>query len=640
MDFSDKKQRFSEKLSYQSQLYFNRLNQLQKDCNKLVQSVKENKNWLNEKHPVLQEHLNHFQFLLQERTIGFFGDLVSTATQDILEKDDRIVFDLKMERQMPSLNIFAQSGALEEITSGGMINVIATALRSLVLWRVTHTEKHSHQGAVKHRKFLFLDEPDCWIYEKAIPNYARFLYELSEHFGIQIVMVSHKNIEYFKPYARVYDIQKPAGNAEVNIISDIPYDAQKHQDYISSIYLRNIKSFRNTLIELHPQMTVISGQSHVGKSVIIEAFKAMIHNESADTLIRHGENQALVQLEILEADKKYALCWERVRQTDSRFPQKVRYTKMIDNQGKWEKLNEEYESKQTPDFARQLLKMDLIGDVEVHLGFQSDMDFLFDKRASGTQRAKLLSLGKETDMVYQAMKKLKQKKQDLSSEIRYKEKEYNHIIGMLENLPNIDETLISDKVSSLKRQEERISVLQEQTQDCQALLEQWDKIDRELTLLNQTSAFIRVKTDKCDKIHADWEKLGEVLQYHDETHAQIKVLAVLDGYKAIPPVSEQTQERCRHIQTLIADYDYATRGLTQLKALKNYTQADVPDYQSISSRLSGIIQMGKQLKSIGESLQKTSEECEKARQLQKQMAEHIHDLEQQMGVCPCCQRVF
>ena len=49
--------------------------------------------------------------------------------------------------------------------------------------------------------FLFLDEPDCWIANESMPNYAKLLHQLSHHFNLQILMVTHKPVEYFQPYA-------------------------------------------------------------------------------------------------------------------------------------------------------------------------------------------------------------------------------------------------------------------------------------------------------------------------------------------------------------------------------------------------------------------------------------------------------
>ena len=141
------------------------------EAERLRGSIKQDKNTLASM-PLKTELMQQLQFMLQQKNIAFFSDLISELTENVIQNRDlkkRINFDLSIKNSMPALRINALAdNNVEDITSGGMKNVIATGLRVLSLWRLTGGTSDSHKGTFTHRKFLFLDEPDCWIAEAAM----------------------------------------------------------------------------------------------------------------------------------------------------------------------------------------------------------------------------------------------------------------------------------------------------------------------------------------------------------------------------------------------------------------------------------------------------------------------------------------
>ena len=124
--------------SFNSYIYKNKkdlINQyyetLENEAIALKRKIVEKKNWL-EKQPVMQDFLNHLQFMLQEKNIGFFSSLITALADDVLAKTEEtsktINFDLSVKGGLPALKINAKTkeNNIEKITSGGLKNVIAT----------------------------------------------------------------------------------------------------------------------------------------------------------------------------------------------------------------------------------------------------------------------------------------------------------------------------------------------------------------------------------------------------------------------------------------------------------------------------------------------------------------------------------
>lgn len=419
----------------------------------LKTSVENLKNWL-EKYPNKSKFLLDLLENLQKPHIEFFNQLFTALKHDVLysemdsddlaEKANTVVFKSSFKSDKMALKILAQTpeGDDETITSGGEKNVIATGLRLLALWRLISSEKtQTNKSAFSHRNFAFMDEPDCWISQKALPHYVNLLNQIVHDFNQQVLLVTHHNIELFKPFARVYKITNNGSFSDIQLISEPEHLINKENgrsSYIKKIQLQNFKTFKNIDIELSPYFTVFVGESMAGKSAIMEAFNAIVNNQADDTVIRHYENKASVSLtvineEIIDEEKnvqncEYKVLWERVRKKTTDFTQKTRY-RLFNHTGAI--LNEEYNSDHVPSFAVNTLKMKKIDGIDVHLGSQEDMNFLFSNNISDFDRAKILSLGKESAYINKMIDKLNQNKRSKQSEVKLLEKRYNQILSVL-----------------------------------------------------------------------------------------------------------------------------------------------------------------------------------------------------------------
>lgn len=408
--------------------------------------VKEAKEWL-VKQPEYEAFLKELQYFLQQENIGKFSEILTSLVQEILKKESKsISLNLDIQRNLPSLRIEALNGNNKEDiytgNGGSILNIVATGLRLIALHRLGQ------------RRFIILDEPDCWLEVEHVPTFAKIIGQLSSILKIQTIIISHHPYHFFKDYGRVIELKKENNQLYTNIIHDTPIEESNNKDIIKSITLRRFMSHYDTTYMLHPHLTCIVGANDIGKSVISAAMKAVAYNQSADNYIMHHENEAQV---IIEFADEHSILWQRFRVTNSENPQKVKYTLFKNN---IPLVEPEYNSSDTPVFITKKLDIVAIDDIDVHIGNQKEPAFVLSPNIKASQRAKILSLGQEAIYIQRMLEQVK----TLTRENRQIEKEgesrYKIIDNQLSLLHNIEEQLI--KAEKLKFQIKEITYKQEQ----------------------------------------------------------------------------------------------------------------------------------------------------------------------------------
>lgn len=610
--FSDE---FREEMEKVSIFY----DQLTNEVNRLKTKIEKDKNWLNYNQPMMNDSLNRLQRILQEKNIIFFSELITTTAQDIdvIRENQKVVFDLYTKNDMSALRLFNQNNELngeeqEDITSGGEKNVIATALRALVLWRLTaKLENQSHVGSFKHRKFLFMDEPDCWLSTQSMPAYAEFINQLAEYFDLQVLMVTHHNPKLFEPYAKVYQLENTDGYVQLNCLSEINRENEEYKDYIQSVRLQNFKSFKDNTLELDPKLTIVVGKSNIGKSVIMEAFNAVINNQSQDSCIRHHENKASVLMNVVNHEgKTEKILWERTRKTNTDFPQKVRY-KLFNE--KDQILHEEYNSSQTPEFIEKVLQMKKIDGVEVHLGSQDDMSFLFNSRISDIERAKILSLGKETAYIHQAMHKLKQKTKETKSETKYNEQQYNKLLEILANNRHLTTKQIKEIYQTIKEKENKTEQQENTINKIQEILNQIENNLTQQQYLNKIKNTQNIKQTQFNKITQketeiqNIQKIIKQINYNTIQQEPLKNKQINTNIDNQINQLKKQETQIQYVQNIGLQYKNTINKIQTYQKVNKIQKTENKDIQ----------QQEKQIQNIQKTINKIEQNQNKQQQLQK-----------------------
>lgn len=153
---------------------------------------------------------------LEELATAYFGDILKEietnltfALQDILGQDLKVVTfrDVKYGKVHIQFGI-ERGGMPEDILrgqGGSVCNVLSVGLRFIALSQLDEKD---------HRRFLVLDEQDCWLRPDLVPRLMGIVHTIAHKLGFQVLVISHHNIDLFREHAdRIYMV-KPAPGPE------------------------------------------------------------------------------------------------------------------------------------------------------------------------------------------------------------------------------------------------------------------------------------------------------------------------------------------------------------------------------------------------------------------------------------------
>ncbi len=143
---------------------------------------------------ILDEVERNLTFALRE-ILG--QDLTVTTTREVKKGKINITFGI--ERQGKREDILTGQG-------GSVCNIISVGLRLIALSQLHEKD---------HRRFLILDEQDCWLRPDLVPSLMRIIHTIAHKLQFQIMVISHHDISLFREYAdRIYRVLPPAHEEE------------------------------------------------------------------------------------------------------------------------------------------------------------------------------------------------------------------------------------------------------------------------------------------------------------------------------------------------------------------------------------------------------------------------------------------
>jgi len=165
--------------------------------------------------PEAMKVFNYLQEQAHARAVGDFEDLLSAFAADVVPDAGKIRLELGTDRGAPSLEILVNNGGdLEGIVKGnggGLTNVVVTGLGFSALARTAN------------RQLMLLDEPDCWLKAKNVPNFTKVIADVANprpdedgviQPGCQTLMISHNDISLMDDGAHIQDLQVERNVAE------------------------------------------------------------------------------------------------------------------------------------------------------------------------------------------------------------------------------------------------------------------------------------------------------------------------------------------------------------------------------------------------------------------------------------------
>jgi hypothetical protein len=144
---------------------------------------------------------------LFQRVLSVIEENLTIALQEVLEQPIQLKTSPDWKRGGATVKFWIErDGNPEDIMKGqggSVTNVLSVGLRMFALTTLDESV---------HRRFLVLDEQDCWIRPTLVPRLVKVVRAAGKTLGFQVIMISHHDISAFEHYAdRVYQF-RPVGN--------------------------------------------------------------------------------------------------------------------------------------------------------------------------------------------------------------------------------------------------------------------------------------------------------------------------------------------------------------------------------------------------------------------------------------------
>jgi len=165
--------------------------------------------------------------LLSERLfkelLGVVEEKATIALQEIIDQPIRLRADADFKRGSATVDFWIErEGNREDVyrgQGGSVANILSVALRMFALTTL---------DPARHRRFLVLDEQDCWLRPDLVPKLVKIVQEAGQALGFQVIMVSHHDLSIFEQYAdkayhfvplmggvvEVVEVLKPAADSD------------------------------------------------------------------------------------------------------------------------------------------------------------------------------------------------------------------------------------------------------------------------------------------------------------------------------------------------------------------------------------------------------------------------------------------
>lgn len=377
--------------------------------------------------PLVLATLESLQKNEYEMSIGVFEKLLTALTSDVLPHSDKsIKLDLYTSHGSPALDIEVRSPNknIESITSGAMLNTLSVGLRMIAIART------------KQRRFLVLDEPDHWIRTDTVPLFINVLEKVISELGFQILIISHHPSSFFNKVANCITLHKEGSC--IKVTGDL--HIEPHQG-LQAIRLFNFESHKDTIIPLHKGMTVLNGENFIGKSSFVRGLKAILEGESIkDSSISHDpKEESHCRVEVKVNDNEW-IGWRRTRKLTATMRHKNRFylrQDCINSEDEHLYDSAEDTTDSIPHFIQSKANI-FYSQWSIHLAEQEESVFLLKKNTKPSERAKILALGSDTEILNKMIEKNNQLTRKNREMIREGEKYVDKNLSILKNLHGID----------------------------------------------------------------------------------------------------------------------------------------------------------------------------------------------------------
>ena len=150
-----------------------------------------------------------------------FGELVriietnlTVALREVLEQPISLKVERQFKRGVATMAFHVERNAQREDIlrgqGGSVANVLSVGLRLFALTTLEEKE---------HRRFLVLDEQDCWLAPDLVPRLVKIVHQAGKALGFQVLLISHHNATMFEQYAdRIYRLTPGPDGVQLRLL--------------------------------------------------------------------------------------------------------------------------------------------------------------------------------------------------------------------------------------------------------------------------------------------------------------------------------------------------------------------------------------------------------------------------------------
>ncbi len=130
------------------------------------------------------------------RIVQILEEKLTLALQGVLEQPIVLKVNREYKRGVATIGFHIErNGQPEDIMKGqggSVVNILSVGLRMFALTTL---------DPAAHRRFLVLDEQDCWLRPDLVPRLVKIVHEAGRALGFQVLMISHHDISAFEQFA-------------------------------------------------------------------------------------------------------------------------------------------------------------------------------------------------------------------------------------------------------------------------------------------------------------------------------------------------------------------------------------------------------------------------------------------------------
>lgn len=143
-----------------------------------------------------------------QQELSTIESTLTKALQEVLDQPIQFKATASFKRDAANVEFsIERNGNSEDIMrgqGGSVANIVSVGLRMFAI---------SSLDEKRHRKFLVLDEQDCWLHPDLVPKLVRIVREAGQALGFQVLMISHHDVANFIRYAdKVYRLIPDRGD--------------------------------------------------------------------------------------------------------------------------------------------------------------------------------------------------------------------------------------------------------------------------------------------------------------------------------------------------------------------------------------------------------------------------------------------